>query len=1454
GIGRTLSVVHEEAEFKPRTGTTGSNSEDFASRSNIKPSEPAASPSALQSQTAVRSTAGSSATEVAAEDCEYDYEPSEAEEDEQQFSTGSGGLVGPVLPPAATASVALEVSMRYGPASEQSSSGYSDDFHGHAGEDTMLASTVEKTVGTAAVDTTASFALARDADKDMQPLMAELRAESSVQKLASQSVERRSSGPTMASVQKEPSAEASSKQRSPPPGEESMSVFSVEEESHTSATVSSEPSAQELSPGLPQQDEAKAEESQPIKEPDDGSDDEYTREFSDLELQSGGADGLQAKREASVVASHPISQPPSPPAHSREEAGSPAAGAAAAAEAEDSDLEEVISDEALDADLDLSDLGLDTPLVTALEGAAAIQQPEGGIQQAALETAPRVQAVRSGEASPSVSSGLDGEESGIIPVPRGRGIWQTHQIESRTWRSQQTPLEEEESLDVDVDLVDVGGPGEGSGLLDALGADLITEASEGGTPSQSFRIRSGDLASGPSSGSPYGVRSALSVRLSTLRESLDHEGEDTETTSEVVTPSATRALHRSSENMFGFQQSQQAEPTPEAAANEEADVDVDENAEMMIPSQSSGSEASFVRPTPATAAEQALEPLVPERTDAGFTTVAAEPSREQSNATAVAAAAEAGTVFTGQIGREVSGAASTRYSDDLEAPPSEGSADRQSVEEYDPYTSALAADDSDELFQVAVAFESQAIGADEDDDGGEEHESSGISTSRLSDDLSKYKATIQPDSDDEAAGRAPTDAAPAAMEATAKDAVAPSPVPTPPAEAEGIPSIEASEIDEEPDVPAGDPFSVDESGDRLPTLQSVTGVLPPAPFVTTAAPAATPSGGRAGEEKGGLTAKAAALGPAAGAVAAAASSPTASSSRSERSSQGALPGETSLGPLPRSGLGDDDEDDGQGLEYRAVYQAHGELAEKEKATGRPAGGEMTASANDGESAGRGGYLEQLRAFADSDDEGDFSRVTSTASLKPMFQALLDQPEIEADVPKGEFESEIEEMLRDAVSRSRSRLVSPLQSRDWALDSDATEQEANTAGSSARVSQSEAPPSSTLAPQTTDADAATPAMPPTELTRENVVDKITESTVKAVDEDASAASPLACQVADDSSHVSMGGEASISISVDDLEGDIVLDAEDNLNSGGGLDLPSPLPSDSGSVGSPKRSYEPPGASKLSGPPSSAVPALGPERSDRDLALTSSGPDDALADSGVGLTSDEDLGWGGAELEEDWQPDVSEYIAPEMDQAAIERENAPAVSTGAVAVAEYASQVMEQFMENRPEFLMPGAEPLSLEGFLDQERRLVHASEAQHIHNKMVYDAINEALLSIYRAANRIQTQPWLRRNRFIKPLPSPVEMTQQVQQQLRAWAAMRMRDPAETDKVLVMDAQEDERARADLAVEEAEVQREVADLIWADLMADTAQQLAEIEQILAPASFARSGMSGSGRRRLNARAP
>ena len=51
------------------------------------------------------------------------------------------------------------------------------------------------------------------------------------------------------------------------------------------------------------------------------------------------------------------------------------------------------------------------------------------------------------------------------------------------------------------------------------------------------------------------------------------------------------------------------------------------------------------------------------------------------------------------------------------------------------------------------------------------------------------------------------------------------------------------------------------------------------------------------------------------------------------------------------------------------------------------------------------------------------------------------------------------------------------------------------------------------------------------------------------------------------------------------------------------------------------------------------------------------------------------------------------------------------------------------------------------------------------------------------------------------------------------------------QVLAADAVEDERAWGELAAEEAQVQVEVAEAIWQDLLADTAQAVADLERHL-----------------------
>lgn len=50
---------------------------------------------------------------------------------------------------------------------------------------------------------------------------------------------------------------------------------------------------------------------------------------------------------------------------------------------------------------------------------------------------------------------------------------------------------------------------------------------------------------------------------------------------------------------------------------------------------------------------------------------------------------------------------------------------------------------------------------------------------------------------------------------------------------------------------------------------------------------------------------------------------------------------------------------------------------------------------------------------------------------------------------------------------------------------------------------------------------------------------------------------------------------------------------------------------------------------------------------------------------------------------------------------------------------------------------------MEGYLALERENPETSyEALHIIHKALYDAVNEAILGVYRAANRIQVRVWV----------------------------------------------------------------------------------------------------------------
>ncbi|GAX77766.1 hypothetical protein CEUSTIGMA_g5209.t1 [Chlamydomonas eustigma] len=225
-------------------------------------------------------------------------------------------------------------------------------------------------------------------------------------------------------------------------------------------------------------------------------------------------------------------------------------------------------------------------------------------------------------------------------------------------------------------------------------------------------------------------------------------------------------------------------------------------------------------------------------------------------------------------------------------------------------------------------------------------------------------------------------------------------------------------------------------------------------------------------------------------------------------------------------------------------------------------------------------------------------------------------------------------------------------------------------------------------------------------------------------------------------------------------------------------------------------------------------------------------------------DEDLGWGEEGSLDDFSIDVSSLVVPQAEQVGIAKESEPKVKTSETYVCMYVKSVLDIFFGDgaeMPEVLMPGQEPLSLEGYLTLERPQGVAasegataghSEAQVIAHKALYDAVNEALLTVYRECNRIQVLPWVRPIGFsqvIKPLPSPEDVRKRVEGQVLDWGRLRVDTDHDVEKILPLDAAEEERTWADTADEEAEIKLEVAEYIWDDLMSEIAQELVTVDR-------------------------
>eukprot|EP00898_Chlorokybus_atmophyticus_P006017 jgi/Chlat1/6416/Chrsp45S05924 len=147
-----------------------------------------------------------------------------------------------------------------------------------------------------------------------------------------------------------------------------------------------------------------------------------------------------------------------------------------------------------------------------------------------------------------------------------------------------------------------------------------------------------------------------------------------------------------------------------------------------------------------------------------------------------------------------------------------------------------------------------------------------------------------------------------------------------------------------------------------------------------------------------------------------------------------------------------------------------------------------------------------------------------------------------------------------------------------------------------------------------------------------------------------------------------------------------------------------------------------------------------------------------------------------------------------------------------------------------------EVLALEEFLQLERSREEVSDYQHIHNKLIFDAINEAITKLYPYGNRPERQmpSWMRSSHLSRVPVRVYKVKEQVRRMVMRWAACGGKTGMlgdNLDAIIIQDLQEEDRWN-DFSEDEVELKFELSDMIFEDLLTDTVQVMNAVEAALA----------------------
>jgi len=208
--------------------------------------------------------------------------------------------------------------------------------------------------------------------------------------------------------------------------------------------------------------------------------------------------------------------------------------------------------------------------------------------------------------------------------------------------------------------------------------------------------------------------------------------------------------------------------------------------------------------------------------------------------------------------------------------------------------------------------------------------------------------------------------------------------------------------------------------------------------------------------------------------------------------------------------------------------------------------------------------------------------------------------------------------------------------------------------------------------------------------------------------------------------------------------------------------------------------------------------------------------------------DEISAGESEEEEKYEEDSFEDDTQTTPAQQEEEEEEERVQMSEEYMEEYIEEVLKESGYLDGERWDPAqGEPLPVEMFLKVERTRPRVSDEQHIYNKLLFDAIGEALMKLLVPVEDSSPAWLIKRSRLeqLRGNPSAAKIKQTVKEKMLAWNDQKCGDDlGEIDAMLAAEMKEETANWMTCEEEESFLKFEISDNIFNDMIEDTINAL------------------------------